>query len=122
SPRRLEKPIKHWSICSNPWRNEKELRRLKLHSPGCSRRSPGLFPSPAPRNCLGWTKTSQLLQSTLRRKISVTSTALPQRSPSKELATPNTSRDWLTSSERGNSAARRASEPLSSPASESILG
>lgn len=40
-------------------RIERTLRQVKSRLPGCSPRSPGLFPFPGPQSCIGWRKTSE---------------------------------------------------------------
>ena len=66
-------------------------RRLRRRSrwPGCSRRSRGLFPSPAPEGSNAWTRTSEQLRSNLRPTIFMRSRAQPQRSRCKARGTPN---------------------------------
>jgi aryl-alcohol dehydrogenase-like predicted oxidoreductase len=61
--------------------NVRRRHRLKSRWRGCWRKSRGLFRSPAPRSCIAWTRTSEQLQSNLRRTIFVTSKARLQRSP-----------------------------------------
>ena len=46
-----------------PSQNGRRRRLRRSRSPGCWRRSRGLFPSRARRSCTGWTKTSEQLPS-----------------------------------------------------------
>ena len=47
-----------WSSSFKPSRLARVQPSLSSPSPGCLRRSPGSFPSPAPPNCIDSTKTS----------------------------------------------------------------
>ncbi len=65
--------------------------RPRSRSPGCSRRSHGLFRSQAPRNCTGWRRTSAQLKLNSPTTISVRLTAPLQRSKCKVPGTPKSS-------------------------------
>ena len=66
----------------------------RSHSPGCWRRSPGSFRSPAQRNCIAWKKTLEPLPSNLRPTISAKSKAPPRRLRSRVPAIRKSCRNW----------------------------
>jgi aryl-alcohol dehydrogenase-like predicted oxidoreductase len=57
-------------------------------SPGCSRKSRGLFQSQARRSCIAWKRTSEQFQSNLRQTICVKLKPPHQKSKCKEPAIP----------------------------------
>jgi hypothetical protein len=69
-------------------RDEALAHLLRSRSPGCLRKSRGLFRSQAPQSCIAWTRTSGQPQSNLRRTISATSIPPHPRSRCKGLGTP----------------------------------
>jgi aryl-alcohol dehydrogenase-like predicted oxidoreductase len=68
---------------------KKKMLPLRSPSPGCWRRSPGLFPSPARRSCLAFAKIPKPLQFNFHRKTCASSKAPLQKSQFKESATRN---------------------------------
>ena len=71
-------------------RTEAARHPPRSRSRGCSPRSRGSFPSPAPRSCIGWRRTSAQPTVELDADDLARSRAPPRRSRCRELATRNT--------------------------------
>src|SRR5438132_3163412 len=81
---RLARPTRPWLICcaKSPKGRTRHLLKLRLH--GCWPRSPGLFPSPAQRNCIASRRTSAQLKLSSPPTICVKSIAQRRKSMCRE--------------------------------------